>query len=126
MRAGRAGRDPERAADFLVRAPRCHQTHDLELAAGESGDALTGDTRRRTRAHLAHLLARGVELALGAEVLEDIVRATQFAHRTFTVARFGQRSRELTAQARRVGNVRNRLERIDRAGEKCYRFVAIA
>ena len=115
MRARRARRDAERGADLLVRSPRGDEAHDLELAAREAGDALRRGARRRTRAELAQLLARRVELAFRAEMREHFVRAPQLAHRALAIARLGEHARQLTAHARRVGHVRNRLQRVSGA-----------
>src|SRR5438105_15059139 len=101
MCACRARRNAKLRADLLVRSTRRYEPHDLDLAAGEAGDALRHRSRRWPRPELAQLLARRIELTLCAEMREHFVRPTQLACRAFAIAGFRQRSRELSSQSRR-------------------------
>jgi hypothetical protein len=114
VRAGRARRDAEGLSDLLVRAPRGDEAHDLQLAAREPGHTRRDGAHGRSSTQFSNLLARRVELRLGAEVGEDLVRAPQLANRALAIARHRQRARELTPGPRSVGDVGYRLERVHR------------
>jgi hypothetical protein len=48
---------------------------------------------RRTRAELAQLFPRPIELALRSEMRKDFVRPTQLTHRTFPITGLGESAR---------------------------------
>src|SRR5262245_30686101 len=109
MRARRSRRDAERRADLFVRATRGDETDDLELSPREPGHARRDTARGRPCPELSQLLAGRIELALGAEMREDLMRATKLAHCAFAITGLGEDTRELTSQARGMRHVRNCL-----------------
>src|SRR5262249_35247304 len=82
-------------------------------------------SRRRTSAELPKLLAGLVELLLGAESREDLVRAAQLARRALAITGARQRDRELAPEARRVRHVGDRLARFRRAAQLLQRSLRL-
>src|SRR5512146_429770 len=121
MRARRARRYPECRANLLVRPPRGDEPDDLELAPGQTRDALRQRAARRTRAELAELLARAVQLSLRTQMREHLVRATKLPRRALAIAGLRQRARQLTTHPRGIGHEWNRFEPLCCAAEKRHR-----
>src|SRR5262245_19977884 len=126
MCAGGARGNSQSHADLFVRSARGHETDDLHFASGEARDSLRDRARRRTRAELAQLLARGVELSLCSQVCKHLVRAPQLAHRAFAIARLSENSAELPAKSRGMRYVRNGFERVDGTLKERNGFLFIA
>src|SRR5688572_9658696 len=125
MGAHRAGRDVEGGTYFLVRFSLRDHPRDLELTSGEARHSRRDRTSWRSCSQCSQLVADVVELAGSAETRERIVRNSELAHRSLSVAPVLERPGEHAPDSGRLVGKWDLLQRVDRRAKERNRILHV-